>query len=84
VGTEPQTALNTLDADLEKIRRTLEGRGVTTVSVTVEHAEASARLPLLHRDPFDHMLVAQAIAENCRLLTRDKKLAPYGSAVLLA
>jgi PIN domain nuclease of toxin-antitoxin system len=38
-------------------------------------------LPSLHADPFDRMLVAQAISEPLRLVTHDEELAPYGSAV---
>jgi PIN domain nuclease of toxin-antitoxin system len=72
-----------LGFDMAELRRDLRERGVAELAVTFEHAEAALALPLIHTDPFDHMLVAQAIAENCRLLTRDKKLAPYGSAVLL-
>ncbi len=53
------------------------------ISVTVEHGEAAAALPLVHRDPFDHMLVAQAQTEGLRLLTRDKQLKGYGAMVLV-
>ncbi len=38
-------------------------------------------LPLHHRDPFDRLLVAQAMAEPARLLTSDKKLPPYSQLV---
>jgi PIN domain nuclease of toxin-antitoxin system len=48
----------------------------------MSYAEAAARLKRLHTDPFDHMLVAQAIDENLVLLTRDAGLKPYGSHVL--
>jgi PIN domain nuclease of toxin-antitoxin system len=75
-------ALGKLDADLADIRRTLQQRGVTVLSVTVEHGEAAASLPMLHRDPFDHLLVAQALSESLRLLTRDRYLAVYGPSVL--
>jgi len=40
--------------------------------------------PWHHRDPFDRMLIAQARAENIRLLTADEALTPYGAIVLLA
>jgi PIN domain nuclease of toxin-antitoxin system len=39
------------------------------------------RLPLLPRDPFDRVLVAQAIVERAILYTADKQLAPYSDAV---
>lgn len=48
------------------------------------HAVAIADLPRHHSDPFDRMLVAQAMIEPLKLLTRDKKLAAYGGIVLMA
>ena len=75
-------ALGKLDADLTGARRDFERRGVVAVAVTLEHGEAAAALPVLHRDPFDHMLVAQALSEGLRLLTRDKFLERYGPTVM--
>ena len=75
-------ALGKLDADLGKMRIGLEKRSVTALSVTMTHGEAAAALPVLHRDPFDHMLVAQALTEGLRLLTRDAVLERYGPTVL--
>ncbi|MGD9883072.1 MAG: type II toxin-antitoxin system VapC family toxin [Reyranella sp.] len=46
--------------------------------ILAEHAELAGRLPLHHTDPFDRMLVAQATIEGLVLLTRDRKLTPYG------
>jgi PIN domain nuclease of toxin-antitoxin system len=77
-----KVALGKLEADLPGTRAGLQARGVKILPVTVEHAEASAAMPVLHRDPFDHLLVAQAKVEGMVLLTRDRKLKPYGSAVL--
>ncbi len=48
------------------------------------HAVRVARLPLHHADPFDRALVAQALVEPLTLLTRDAKLAAYGSVVRVA
>ena len=44
-----------------------------------QHVEALATLPLLHRDPFDRILVAQALSEPMKLLTGDAVLAQYSS-----
>lgn len=49
-----------------------------------KHATAAARLPWHHRDPFDRMLVAQAMEENLRLVTRDRWLASYNVKLLEA
>jgi PIN domain nuclease of toxin-antitoxin system len=49
--------------------------------VTPTHAIELESLPMLHGDPFDRMLVAQARAEPLRLVTADTRLAAYGAAV---
>ncbi len=49
--------------------------------VTMAHTLAAATLPPLHKDPFDRMLVAQAIAEPLHLLSTDKALAEYSYRV---
>ena len=51
------------------------------IPVSAEHADATMDLPLLHRDPFDRMLVAQAKWMGITLLTSDSLLAKYGSSV---
>jgi PIN domain nuclease of toxin-antitoxin system len=51
--------------------------------VFARHAAAVARLPLYHGDPFDRLLVAQAIFEDLHLVTADRKLAPYSDQVVL-
>ncbi len=49
-----------------------------------DHAEEVARLPQLHRDPFDRMLVAQARVERLDLVTRDPEVLQYGVTTILA
>jgi PIN domain nuclease of toxin-antitoxin system len=51
--------------------------------ITAEHAAAVEHLPDVHRDPFDRLLVAQAVAEGAVLLTADERLAAYGDVVRL-
>jgi PIN domain nuclease of toxin-antitoxin system len=51
--------------------------GFRQLPITVEHAVAAGRLPLLHRDPFDRMLVAQARCEGLTLATRDSQIQRY-------
>ena len=51
--------------------------------VTAEHAAAVEHLPDVHRDPFDRLLVAQAVAEGAVLLTADDRLTAYGDTVRL-
>jgi PIN domain nuclease of toxin-antitoxin system len=71
-----------LNADLEALRSALYSNAFTILPITVEHACAVAMLPWHHRDPFDRMLVAQAITEPLRLLTADHQLEPYSDLVI--
>jgi PIN domain nuclease of toxin-antitoxin system len=48
------------------------------------HAITAGRLPPIHRDPFDRMLIAQARHERLTLVTRDKEIHRYDVAVLTA
>jgi len=48
------------------------------LAVDDRHAAAVATLPLHHRDPFDHLLIAQALTERLTLVTRDRQFAAYG------
>lgn len=51
--------------------------------LTGVHAACLADLPLIHKDPFDRLLVAQAISEGLTLLTADALLGQYGGRVLV-
>jgi PIN domain nuclease of toxin-antitoxin system len=67
--------------DPQLLRRSLLGNGYHELAITGEHAAAVANLPLLHRDPFDRMLVAQSIVEGIMLLTADPVVARYPAPV---
>jgi len=55
-----------------------------TLPITVPHALAVRGLPAIHRDPFDRMLVAQAMAEHLQIVTRDTTLPKYPVRCLVA
>jgi PIN domain nuclease of toxin-antitoxin system len=74
--------LGKLPEDPEIIVEQLENAGMKELPVINRHAVAAGRLPLLHADPFDRLLVAQAITENMRLLTADAQLADYSALVI--
>ena len=57
--------------------------GLEELPVTIRHGDQAAALPPHHRDPFDRMLVAQAMVEGLILVTADEELARYGVPVLL-
>ena len=58
--------------------------GFIELPITFRYAEMAGRLPLLHRDPFDRMLVAQAQAESLTLITVDASIARYAVTTLSA
>ncbi len=70
-----------IDAGL--FRRNLFDNGYTEIAVTGAHAAALTNLPPLHKDPFDRMLVAQAMIEGLTLVTADPAVAKYPGAIRL-
>ena len=78
-----KAALGTLAADPAELLAEIEPAGFTLLPITGEHAAAVAKLPAVHADPFDRMLVAQAKTEPLLLLTNDAVLAGYGDCVEL-
>ena len=71
------------DADPRRLRQGLLQDAYTELPVLGEHAIAVAALPQIHKDPFDRMLVAQAMVEGIDLLTVDRQLARYQGPVRL-
>lgn len=76
-------AIGKLDADLPTLRQTAKDSGFFELAVRGEHTEVLVKLPVLHRDPFDRMLVAQAMAEPMKLITADAILKKYTDLVML-
>lgn len=70
--------------DAEAFRVGLLAAGYREVPISAQHAAAAGRLPLLHKDPFDRLLIAQAGVERLTLLTVDRVVAQYRGPVLLA
>lgn len=75
--------LGKIEADADELVAAIEQSGFIELPVRAAHAAGVARLPPLHYDPFDRLLVAQAMAEPLRLLTADPVLAPYSELVML-
>jgi len=59
------------------LRRALLDNGYGELAITGEHVIQLDQLPPKHKDPFDRILVAQAIAEGITLLTNDRQLVGY-------
>ena len=58
--------------------------GFLELPITFAHAQGVATLPGIHRDPFDRMLVAQAIVEGLTVVTRDPVITHYRVSVIAA
>jgi len=71
--------LGGLPADLDGAVEAME---FDWLHVTPTHATTAGRLPRLHGDPFDRLIVAQALTEQATVLTRDPLIARYGAPVI--
>jgi PIN domain nuclease of toxin-antitoxin system len=60
----------------------LGAAGLPFLRIDERHAKVAGELPLVHRDPFDRMLVAQASVERLSIVTGDAQIAKYGVAVI--
>jgi len=68
--------------DPRLMRRALIENGFNEIAVTSQHALRVTSIPPLHGDPFDHILLAQALVEDMTLLTSDRTLARYPGPIL--
>lgn len=85
------SAASTWEAEIERALGKLSYRGdvgdmisansFIELAVSVRHATALRLLPSHHKDPFDRMLVAQVLVEECTLATSDNFLGMYGVLV---
>jgi hypothetical protein len=76
----PSTSLPEPADLLERVRDS----GFREQSITAEHAITAGRLPLIHRNPFDRMLIAQSQCERLTLVTRDPEIHKYDVPLLMA
>jgi PIN domain nuclease of toxin-antitoxin system len=67
--------------DVSRLRRGLLNNGYRELGMTGEHAVAVTGLPVIHKDPFDRLLLAQSIIEGITLLTSDAVMAQYPASV---
>jgi PIN domain nuclease of toxin-antitoxin system len=76
-------ALGKLEAPAD-LPAALAAGGIGRLPIEFEHAAIAGALPRHHDDPFDRMLVAQARVERLTLVSRDRRLEPYGGAIIWA
>jgi PIN domain nuclease of toxin-antitoxin system len=80
---EIKRALGKLDAPNDLLQQVADARFVP-LSITLEHAITAGALPPHHRDPFDRMLIAQALLEGLTIATRDPRFEPYAVTTMAA
>ncbi|MCE3237205.1 MAG: hypothetical protein K0R24_186 [Gammaproteobacteria bacterium] len=75
--------LGKLTANSEVLVNSISSEGFIELPITAQHAAYVSGLPDYHRDPFDRILIAQALSEPLRFLTADQQLAKYSKWVEL-
>jgi len=76
-------ALGKIDGNPQDFHRAVDAFGFRELAITGAHTLATAKLPPLHKDPFDRLLIAQALTEPLLLITADAALVPYSDLVKL-
>lgn len=71
-----------LEADLDEIMATSSSEGFTVLEIAPSHYRTLMTLPVHHRDPFDHLLIAQAITEQAIFLSEDSYASAYPVKVI--
>jgi PIN domain nuclease of toxin-antitoxin system len=75
--------LGKLEGDPQAFAAAIVESGFRELFISARHACRVYELPLYHRDPFDRILVAQALSEPFRFLTADKQLAQYSELIMI-
>jgi PIN domain nuclease of toxin-antitoxin system len=78
-----KSRLKKIALDAMRLAQHIELAGFHELPVTARHAATMATLPPHHNDPFDRILIAQAMSELLHLITTDTKLKPYSELVVL-
>ena len=73
-----KTALGRLEIELDDLENAIARNGFRSLPIGFRHAITAGRLPAVHRDPFDRMLVAQASVEELRIVSHDRVFERYG------
>lgn len=79
IGVKASVGKLEVPRDLDQVMKTY---GTKTLPLTPSHGLKVAELPLLHRDPFDRLLIAQAMEEKLTILTSDSQFLLYDVPVI--
>ena len=77
-----KVAIGKLNFGASDLERALAVSGLQLLGISLVHAARVSTLAPHHRDPFDRMLVAQALCESMTLVSRDRSLSKYGVELL--
>lgn len=81
IGVKAAAGKLIVPAGLSKV---VETSGLRVLNLSAAHGLAVAELPMHHRDPFDRLLIAQALTEGLGLVTADRRFAEYSIRVVYA
>lgn len=70
--------LNVKGLSLDEFMQEVEENGFSFLEISKEHIIKNGSLPLYHRDPFDRLIIAQALVEDCYIITSDDAFDAYG------
>jgi len=71
-----------LNSDLQKIFRIIEESGFDILPITTNHILQNADLELYHQDPFDRIIIAQAMVEKMTIITKDTQFKNYNIPIV--
>lgn len=66
----------------QTLHQQISDAGLRTLGLSADQALAVAKLPMHHRDPFDRLLISQAITDRLTIVTADRRFAEYGVSVI--
>lgn len=72
-----KAALGRIEIELDDLESAIEEASFQPLPINFRHAATAGRLPGVHRDPFDRMLIAQATVEELRIVTHDRVFERY-------
>ena len=76
-----KAGIGKLEVDINQLVAEIANSGFQELPISAQHAATVAQLPDIHRDPFDRILVAQALCEPLRLVTADGILSGYSELI---
>lgn len=72
-----KAALGRVEVELDDLEAAIARNGFRPLPIGFRHAVTAGRLPAVHRDPFDRMLIAQASVEELRVVSHDRVFERY-------